>query len=471
MFFQIYKGRGYPAVYKQIYTHLKQLILENTFLKHEMLPSKRKLAQDLKVSVNSVAHAYEQLSVEGYIYSVERKGYVVEDIESYIKREEKSETFPESLKESHGDENPQTEVNFSHIVTDAKHFPFKKWRKYQQKVIENHERELSLLPGFQGPYEVRESIATMIALTRGVSCQPEQIIIGSGTQPLIHKLMTLHSKNTTAAVENPGYQRFYHLLKNMGFPVAPVNVDESGLSIRSLHGTDAEWVFVTPSHQFPTGTIMPINRRIELLNWAADFPDRYIVEDDYDSEFKYGIDHIPSLQSLDRNGQVVYTGTFSKTLLPSLRISYMVLPPELLKNYRKAYSDWIDGPSSLNLWTLKYFIDAGEYGRHVKRMNTYYKAKRAALVRELQHTFNDKIAIYDIPAGLHFFMDIETSLSYQEIEERAKAKKIELYTLRRFILSGDELLLNNQKKIIIGFANIEDDHIRKAVQRLASIFS
>lgn len=471
MFFQINKGSGYSAVYKQIYTRLKHLILEDALSKHEKLPSKRKLAQDLEVSVNSVAHAYEQLLAEGYIYSVERKGYIVEDIGRYIKKGEEADPFPEELKEKNNPESFTPEFTFSHITTDANHFPFKKWRKYQQKVVKDRREQLSLLPDFQGPYEVRDSIATLIALTRGVRCRPEQIIIGSGTQPLIHKLMSLQPADTPMAVENPGYQRFYHLLNNMGFPVSPVNVDEYGLSIRGLQKSGAQWAFVTPSHQFPTGTIMPINRRIELLNWAAASPDRYIVEDDYDSEFKYETDHIPSLQSLDGNRQVVYTGTFSKTLLPSLRISYMVLPPELLKDYRQAYSDWIDGPSGLNLWTLKYFIDEGEYGRHVKRMNTYYKTKRALLVRELQHTFNAKIAIYDIPAGLHFLMDIETSLSYQEIEERAKEKKIELYTLRRFILSENELLLNNQKKIIIGFANLEDAHIQKAVQRLASIFS
>jgi len=470
VFFHIEKGADQPAIYKQIYTNLRDLILDDRLSKKK-LPSKRKLAQDLEVSLNSVAHAYEQLLAEGYIYSSERKGYFVEDITNYIKRDEEDVPFPEELIEDGRNDRWQPEVTFSHIATDAEHFPFKKWRKYQQKVMEHHRTELAVLPHPQGPYELRESIATMVALTRGVRCRPEQIVIGSGTQPLIHKLMSLQPKDTQVAVENPGYQRFYNLLKNMDFPVSPVALDQHGISIQALRESDPQWVFVTPSHQFPTGTIMPINRRIELLNWAAESPGRYIVEDDYDSEFKYGTDHIPSLQSLDQNQQVIYTGTFSKTLLPSLRISYMVLPPNLLKSYRNAFGDWIDGPSGLNLWTLKYFIDEGEYGRHVKRMNAYYKAKRTALIRELRQKFQDRITIYNIPAGLHFLVDIETTLSYSEIEERAKDNKIVLYTIRRFFLQDYEMTEKGKKKLVIGFANMEDDKVRESVQSLALIFS
>nr|WP_304650466.1 PLP-dependent aminotransferase family protein [Thalassobacillus sp. CUG 92003] len=389
----------------------------------------------------------------------------------YIKREGEDDPFPDELKENGKKESFSPEVTFSHISIDAEHFPFKKWRRYQQNVIENHRNQLALLPHPQGPYELRESIATMIALTRGVRCRPEQIVIGSGTQPLIHKLMSLQSEFTRIAVENPGYQRFYHLLKDMGFPVAPVDLDNHGISIDAIRESNPKWVFVTPSHQFPTGTIMPINRRIELLNWAAESPDRYIVEDDYDSEFKYETDHIPSLQSLDRNQQVIYTGTFSKTLLPSLRISYIVLPPDLLKLYRNAFNEWIDGPSSLNLWTLKYFIDRGEYGRHMKRMNAHYKTKRATLISELHRFFSDKITIHDIPAGLHFLMEIDTTLSYKDIEERAIEKRVELYTIRRFFLQDFNPDPNRKKKLIIGFANMKENEVRESVKRLASIFS
>ncbi|WP_051353056.1 PLP-dependent aminotransferase family protein [Thalassobacillus devorans] len=470
MFFQIKKGDEHPAIYKQIYTQLKDLILEEA-LTERKLPSKRKLAQDLGVSVNSVAHAYEQLLAEGYIYSVERKGYMVEDITRYIKKDWENDPFPEELKENGKQESFQPEVTFSHIATDAEHFPFKKWRRYQQNVINHHKKQLSILPHPQGPYELRQSIATMIALTRGVRCRPEQIIIGSGTQPLIHKLMSLQPRSTTIAVENPGYQRFYQLLKDMDFTVEPIDLDDQGISVEAFTDRCPKWVFVTPSHQFPTGTIMPINRRIKLLNWAAESPDRYIVEDDYDSEFKYETDHIPSLQSLDRNRQVIYTGTFSKTLLPSLRISYMVLPPDLLKRYRNAFSHWIDGPSGLNLWTLKYFIDKGEYSRHIKRMNARYKTKRAKLIHELRRVFADKITIHDIPAGLHFLVEIDTSLSYQDIEEQAKERKIELYTIRRFFLQNINMAETDKKKLIIGFANMKEEKIRESVERLASLFS
>src|SRR5699024_7440529 len=195
----------------------------------------------------------------------------------------------------------------------------------------------------------------------------------------------------------PGYSRIYRILTSMDFDVIPTSLDKDGFNIHEAKQSDPTFLFVTPSHQLPTGTIMPISRRVDLLNWAAESEGRYIIEDDYDSEFKYETDNIPSLQGLDQNNRVIYFGAFSKTLLPSFRISYMVLPPDLLALFKKHYAEFIHGCSSLLLYTLHFFIKNGDYAKHVKRMNQHYELKRQQLIKELQATFQDKMHIHDIP--------------------------------------------------------------------------
>lgn len=465
MFLTINKCKNANFIYQQIYEGIKENILAGKIKAHAKLPSKRTLADQLKVSINSVSYAYGQLLAEGYIYTIERKGYFVENITEFIEQEDflNHHKLPRDLKEKPVSKDGW--LSLSHMASDISLFPFKEWLKCQQKVIENHKRELSEITYSQGPYVVRDTICRMIGLSRGVSCEPEQLVIGAGTQLLVRQLMGMQNRQTAVAMENPGYARLYHLLKNMKFTVLPISLDEQGINMEEIETIGANFVFVTPSHQFPTGKIMPISRRIELLNWAAQTDDRYIIEDDYDSEFKYETDNIPSLQSLDRNHRVVYMGTFSKTMLPGLRISYMVLPPDLLREYRRYYSDLMQYSNSLMLFTLHYFIESGEYARHVKRMNHKYETKRRLLIRELQQCFQEKVSIEDIPAGLHFLAHFKTRKSYRELEQCASLHKLEIYSLRRFMLPGMNQTAN-QLDLIMGFANIQEENIAEAVERL-----
>lgn len=451
-------------IYQQIYEEIKRSILSRKLHAHEQLPSKRKLAKHLHVSVNSVTNAYEQLLAEGYIYAIERSGYYVENITQFIHEEsEKEDTLPHDLKEHKV--NREGWLSLSHMTADLSMFPFKQWMKCQQRAIHHHQQELSEITHPQGPYIVRKTIAQMIARTRGVICEPEQIVIGPGTQTLIHRLMDMKSKEATIAIEDPGYARFYTLLKRMGFTVQPIQLDHKGIDIQAITEAQANLVFVTPSHQFPTGKIMPITRRIELLNWAAQSQHRYIVEDDYDSEFKYETDNIPSLHSLDRDQRVIYTGTFSKTLLPSFRISYMVLTPHLLREYRKRYMDLIQGNNSLSLFTLHYFIQTGEYAKHIRRMTNHYEMKRKYLIKQLKSRFKHLIHIDDVPAGLHFLAHFHTDQTYEAIEKRSIQEKLEIYSMRRFMLEHD-IQEKHTVSLVIGFANIQKEQIHEAVDRL-----
>lgn len=469
VFLTIDKHADSNYIYKQIYQGIKEIILNGKLKSNEKLPSKRVLADQLNVSVNSVSNAYEQLLAEGYIYAFERKGYYVENISEFIEKENiyKNE-LPEDLKENGAIKEGW--LSLSHMTADISIFPFKNWMKCQQQAIEMFKEELSEITAFQGPYVVRKSICQMLALSRGVICEPEQIVIGAGTQILVRDLMAMQNEQVIVAMENPGYARNFKLLKAMNLKIVPVSLDEQGINMEEIESSKANFVFVTPSHQFPTGMIMPISRRIELLNWATQLDDRYIVEDDYDSEFKYESDNIPSLQSLDRNHRVIYSGTFSKTMLPGMRVSYMVLPPHVLREYRKHYCDLMQFSNSLILYTLHLFIESGEYSKHLKRMNHQYEKRRKVLIKHLKILFGEEVEIVDIPAGLHFLARFHTEKSYQEIEERAKQLKLEVYSMRRFMLVNvvqDENCID----LVLGFANISEENIPIAVERLYRAFN
>lgn len=451
-------------IYQQIYKGIKKRILGGKLHSNEKLPSKRILANQLDVSVNSVTNAYEQLLAEGYIYSIEKKGYYVENITQFIIKDDRMENnLPNELKEEVI--NKENWLSLSHMTADISLFPFKEWIKCQEKAIRNHKIELSEITHPQGPYIVRKTISRLIALSRGIVCEPEQIVIGAGTQSLIRNLMGMQIAETVVAMENPGYSRFYTMLNNMNFDVRPIQLDEDGIDIRILESSQARFVFVTPSHQFPTGKIMPISRRIELLNWSVNLDGRYIIEDDYDSEFKYKTDNVPSLQSLDRNQRVIYTGTFSKTMLPGFRISYMVLPPELLRDYRYRYADLIQDSNSMGLYTLHYFIESGSYDKYLKKMNHHYEIKRELVIHHLRLRFGNRLYIEDIPAGLHFLTSFKTTRSYQEIEKWAVREKLEVYSMKRFLFKGN-YNLKNSIDLVIGFANIKEEDIPEAVERL-----
>jgi len=456
-----HEGRAY--LYQQIYNELKQKILNREFNPHDQLPSKRMLAENIDVSINTITNAYEQLLAEGYIYTIERSGYYVEDITQFTVQTKETTDFPDDLKEYRQKEEGW--LSLSHMTADISLFPFKEWLKCKKQAIKQHKQELTEIPHPQGPYIVRDSIAKLIALTRGVNCEPEQMVISAGTQPLLLQLMPILNENIHIAIEDPGYARIYSLLKRLNLHVTPTRLDQKGIDMKKIEDTKVNCLFVTPSHQFPTGKIMPISRRIELLNWAAKGSNRYIIEDDYDSEFKYKTDNIPSLQSLDHHQRVIYMGTFSKSLLPTFRISYMVLPVNILRKYRERYFDLMQYSNTLALFTLHYFIESGAYHRHIKRMNQQYERKRNCLIKYLKKKFKDSIMIDDIPAGLHFLATFKTNKSYADIEQKAQQKKLEIYSMRRFMLQH-KYKHTNEIELVLGFANIHIEDIPEAVDRL-----
>lgn len=457
------KGKG-RFIYQQIYRQIKEQILSHQVRAHHKLPPKRELAKSLAVSTNSVATAYDQLLAEGYIYTIERLGYFVEEIQRFDINDQITPSFPEILREE--ESSREGWISLSHMNANPKLFPFRKWLNCQAKIYEEHMDELSEMPHTQGPYILRKNIANFIYATRGVKCEPEQIIIHATSQGLMERLLMLQTTKTAFAVENPGYARYYQLLQRHQFKTHLIPLDDHGIDVKYIEQTNAQFVITTPSHQFPTGTIMPISRRVELLNWASRDEQRYIIEDDYDSEFKYQTDNVPSLQSLDYNRKVIYMGTFSKTLLPGMRISYMVLPTKLLAAYQEAFPLEIQPANNLALYTLNEFIESGQYEKHIRKMTKHYEEIRTALIEALSNNLTRDLVIYDIPAGLHFLIEVPTSKSYEEIEQAAQQEKLELYTLKRFSLNPLPLIQRN-RLLVIGFANIQMEEVDEAIQRLA----
>lgn len=461
---QLNKNHNETFLYKALYNEIKDLILSQKIQKHEKLPSKRQLATQLKTSVNTVTATYEQLIAEGYIYAIERSGYFVEDIPKLLREAKINPEWNEILAEPKN--HVQYKYSLSHMDTNIELFPYNEWRKNEQYAFKNHKWELSRIMERQGLLTVRRTIAQLISKYRDVTCEPEQIVLGVGTQSLVEQLLNILKDidPISLGVEDPGYTRLYNQLDHLGIELNPITLDEKGISIEDLNKTESNIVFVTPSHQFPTGIIMPVSRRTELLNWAAKGFNRYIIEDDYDSEFKYKTDHIPSLHNLDRNDTVVYIGSFSKSLLPSLRISYMVLPKNLVIPYRKKYGHLIPENNTLSLLTLKYFIESGNYDRHIRRMTNYYDDIRSELISEIKKAFKSNVHMYDTLAGLHFTARFTTEKSYEDIEKDAKLNEIELYTIRRFMINTFKQ--ERDITIIVGFGTVKKENIKRIVQLL-----
>ncbi len=449
--------------YRQVYEILKEKIISGQLPKDYKLPSKRELAKDLNISINSVTTAYEQLIAEGYVYSLEKKGYYIVELNAFMQENTNRKKLKESLIESR--DKKRYNYSLSHMTTNSLHFPHKKWISYQRQVIKEHQYEISQLSHPQGPLEVRKAIRDLVKITRGINCYAEQIVIGTGTQPLIDQLVDLFKSDIKAGIENPGYARVRDMLIDKGINVVEIPLDNRGADIDAVKKENPTLQFLTPSHQFPTGIIMPISRRIDLLNWASEKENRYIVEDDYDSEFKYGTDNIPSLHSLDKEEKVIYIGTFSKTMLPSFRMTYMILPINLLELYKEKHKNWLQGNNSIQLYTLKYFIESGEYSRHVKKMNLHYEHNRETLIKSLNKHFKNKVEITDIHAGLHFTAKFKTQKSYDEIKMSAEKYSLELYDMRRF--STDYVSNDDEwKKYVLGFANLETEEIDNTVRIL-----
>ncbi|PEZ06349.1 GntR family transcriptional regulator [Bacillus sp. AFS018417] len=445
-------------LYVQLYNYMKEEMKSGNVPPYTKLPSKRKLAQYLQISQNTIEAAYGQLVAEGYIEAIPRKGYFVCEMEQTV--------LHVKQKMQHVKEIPYYErdyvFDFTHTGVDAQSFPFALYRKLANEVLQIENEEVLLLGHPQGEFGLRKEIAKYMYESRGVHCSPSQIIIGAGTQYLIRMLFQL-LKESTFAVENPGYHRRMVTYEKGIEHVEQLPLDEDGIMLSCLEESNADVVFVTPSHQFPCGMIMPISKRMQLLHWAEKEEGRYIVEDDYDSEFRYSGKPIPALQGLDTNGKVIYMSTFSKALLPSLRISYMVLPKALIEVYQQDYFFYTQTVSRIDQEIVKRFLEGGHWEKHIHKMRVVYRKKRDTLVSAISTYFPKYVEIIGQDSGLHILLRTNNGMAERELIERAAAYSIKVHPVSMYY---DDVKVDN-KTVLLGFAILSEEEIDKAVQLLA----
>ena len=435
---------GGVSLYEQLYRRVKDDILTGRLATGEKLPSKRALAAHLEASVITVKNAYEQLMAEGYIYGMEKKGYYVSPVQRPL-------TAPAHRQEA---APPAEHVWEMDLVTNsiaAEDFPFTVWaRLMRQTILEQGTGLLRPMPP-QGAPELRRAIAAYLRQFRGMTVDEEQIIIGAGTEQLYNMLVQLLGQDKRYAVEDPGYGKIARIYRSNQAEVVSVPLDGAGLSVSALGEAGADVVHISPSHHYPTGIVMPIARRQELLHWAAQGNDRFILEDDYDSEFRFVGRPIPTLFSVDEAGRVIYLNTFSKTIAPSIRISYMVLPEEIAKAYREKLGFFSCPVPSIEQYTLASFIAEGYFDRHISRMRKYYREVRRLLTDGLGGAVSSgKLQIRGQDSGLHFLMTVDTTRSDAELCRLFRGHGVKIRALSEFMFekkSDTHTLLVNDSSL------------------------
>ena len=446
-------------MYQQLYDSLAEQIRNGTLKKGDRLPGKRSLAEQLAVAVNTVDAAYQMLAAEGYLEARAKSGFFVLEYPGVLAVESGRER-----EEVHEAPRPAPRFDLSTGSVDTALFPFRTWGRIQKELLYNGS-DLLCHGHRQGDRELRRELAAYLRAYRGVVCGPEQIVVGAGVEYLLGLLARL-LRGRTAAVENPGYDRPRTILENNGVPCRCVGIDGGGLDPGELEESGADLCYVTPSHHFPTGVTMPAGRRAQLLRWAAAKEGRYILEDDYDAEFRFDMRPLPSLQGMGgEDGRVVYLCTFSKSLAPSIRIACMVLPWELLSEYRQAFGSYSNTVSRFEQQTLRLFLEGGYFTRHLARMRGAYKGRMERLAAALEAAFGrGSIQLSGRHTGLHLLLTLPNGPGEEEMIRSAEQEGVRIKGLSAYYMERKELCQKNS--VILGYASLEDGEIEALASAL-----
>ena len=454
--YELKKSPGVP-LYEALYRCIRADILEGTLKPGEKLPSKRALAQNLEVSKITVETAYNQLLSEGYITAKEKVGYFVDAADHAIPR-----NIPQLRQEEPSVSQPLLDLTGG----GTEQFPFSVWSKLQREVMLDYGENLLLPMPNRGIPELRQAIAAHLAAFRGMLVNPENILIGAGTDFLYNLLIQLLGRDKTYAVEEPGYGKIRKIYAAGGVKAVSAVLDSKGVTPASLENADV--LHLSPSHHFPTGLVTPVSRRKELLHWAKTGK-RWIIEDDYDSEFRFDAHPKPTMQSLDGAGRVIYMNTFSKSLAPSIRISYMVLPSGLMKEFQEKLGFYSCTVPSFEQYTLARFIVRGYFEKHINRMRKFYKNRRNRVISALKTCpFSDRLTILEQDAGLHFILKVDTELSDRELTGRLADAGIRIQALSHYYHS---LSVKDLHCLVVNYAGLKEDMLEKSLASLSHIFT
>lgn len=516
---------GSKPLYQHLYYCLKKDITSGVLKENERLPSKRSFAKNLGVSVITVENAYAQLLAEGYIYSIPKKGFFVEAIPDVMKMryQEIPATQEERLSPQRGilgtggaavserdntiavsersdmamvsgksnsrgndttaisggnntavisekSNTPAILADFASNRNHPDHFPFSVWARLSKETMARDPHALMTPSPANGVYELRYAICQHLSAFRGMKVEPSQVIIGAGTEYLYSLLIQLLGYDKIYAIENPGYKKLYQIYKSHGVICRAIPMDEKGVSMERLLESNTDVLHISPAHHFPTGIVTQIGRRYELLTWASASARRYIIEDDFDSEFRMVGRSIPMLQSIDMQGKVVYMNTFSKSLSSTIRISYMILPPELAERFHERLGFYSCTVSTFDQFTLAGFIEGGYFEKHINRMRTYYKNLQKRLIEHIKNgPAASKTEIAEEEAGLHFLLKLKTSLTDREMVEKAKGMGYRVLTLSEcYIEDGAE---THEETAAIGRAKSDNTNAAKDSHTLVINYS
>ena len=460
-------GNSTKPLYEQIYEYLKTEIQSGGLPCGIRLPSTRKLSQYLEVSRSTVNLAYEQLLSEGYIENRPCRGFFVNNLTGLyqIRQADKEKTVCQEKKEK------AFLFDFSPSGVELEKFPDKTWTRLYRGILSEQAEELLQIGDPQGDVELREALCSYLFQARGVRCKAEQIVVGAGNDFLLMLLSLLlkekeEQKEISCAMEEITYKKAYDILKMLGITMYPVSMDSGGLDIQDLENTDADLAYVMPSHQYPLGTVMPLTRRMELLNWASLREGRYLIEDDYDSEFRYRGKPIPALQGYDTQGKVIYIGTFSKSIASAIRISFMILPDSLLPSYNRIGKRISNTVSRVDQKVLKEFLTQGHYERHLNRMRGVYRGKRNCLLEQMKK-LKGICTVAGEDAGTHILVRMENGMTDDEAAKQAEGYGVKVYTLKNWCIRE----IGYSRKLVLGYATMKEEEIIQAVDRLVQAWS
>ncbi|RKM63264.1 PLP-dependent aminotransferase family protein [Butyrivibrio sp. XB500-5] len=451
------KGPLYLYVYKSI----KNEIVSGKLKPMEKLPSKRSFAQNNGISIITIQNAYDQLISEGYVYTQPKKGY-------YVANLEKMPNVATDSKVNYDIKVPSKdayECDLSSNRVNPDNFPFSIWTRISRDVMSNMKEELMQISPTAGVMELREAIAEHLKSFRGMLVDPNQIIVGSGTEYLYGLIMQLLGRDKKYVIENPGYKKLADIYKQNKIDFSYASLDDNGITVKELEKSKAEIAHICPNHHFPTGITMPASRRYEILAWANGGDGRYIIEDDYDSEFRVTGKPIPPMFSIDANEKVIYMNTFSKSLSPTIRISYMILPVHLANRFYETMSFYSCTVSNFEQYTLAKFISQGYLEKHINRMRLYYTKQRRRLMEIIERSaLRDRCRILENDSGLHFLIMLDTDKEDAEIENSLKNKGIKIKALSDYYFVD---AAKNQHCFIINYSNQDVGSIRDTLKEIA----
>ena len=449
------------SMYERLYRCIREDIVTGKLSAHEKLPSKRSFAKNLGVSNTTVENAYAQLVIEGYLYTHPKRGFFVSALEK-----QSPAPPPPDARSSTADRDRGgcfADLTDSGVAADL--FPFSVWlRLLRQVMAEEDEKTLLTDRPAGGMLQLRQAIAEHLRAFRGMRVSPEQIVVGAGTEYLYSVLVQLLGRHWIYAVEDPGPLRLARIYERNDVDCRHIPLDEGGVIPRALYDSGAQVLHITPSHHFPTGRVMPISRRYELLSWAAEGEDRYIIEDDYDCEFRLAGRPIPAFQSIDQREKVIYINTFSQSLAPAFRISYLVLPWHLVRRFYDILGFDSGTVSCFEQLTLARFISEGHFERHINRMRNHYRFLRDSVIQAIRHSpLGEYVQISQEDSGVHFLMEVDTRKTDEALLRSAEEEGLRLSAVSQYY---NDPARREAHVLVVNYSGLPVENIPETVLRL-----